>query len=129
LHQELARLIRLGVQDGWAADAEVAGPRYCRSRIGAPREERYFFSITAVLMDRTGNAQNNPEDSFRGGYHLYPYGEINRVVPLNEGAARGSERLVLWRLDATGASVPSGRSTAVAGRCSWNSGQHSSACP
>jgi Domain of unknown function (DUF4863) len=87
LYQELARLIRLGVQDGWAGDAEVAGPRYCRSRIGAPREERYFFSITAVLMDSTDNAQNNPEDSFRGGYHLYPYGEINRVVPLNEGAA------------------------------------------
>jgi len=38
-------------------------------------------------MDNTDNAQNNPEDSLHGGYHLYPYGAINRVVPLNEGAA------------------------------------------
>src|SRR5471032_2906388 len=87
LYQELARLIRLGVQDGWAAEAKVAGPRYCRSRICAPSEERYFFSITAVLMDSTDNAQNNPEGSFRRGYHLYPYGEINWAVPFNEGAA------------------------------------------
>ena len=83
MYQELARLIRLGVQDGWAAEAKVAGPRYCRSQIGASREERYFFSITAVLMDRTDNAQNNPEDSFRGAYHLYPYGKINWAAPLN----------------------------------------------
>jgi hypothetical protein len=38
-------------------------------------------------MDSTDNARNNPEDSFRGGYHLYAYGEINSVAPLNQGAA------------------------------------------
>jgi Domain of unknown function (DUF4863) len=87
LYRELARLITLGVQEGWAADAEVAGPRYRRSRVGLPSADTFFFSITAVLLDSTDNAQNNPEDSFRADYHLHPYGEINLVVPLNEGAA------------------------------------------
>ncbi|KAA0996158.1 DUF4863 family protein [Paraburkholderia panacisoli] len=87
LYRELARLITLGVQEGWAADAEVAGPRYRRSRVGLPSADTFFFSITAVLLDSTDNAQNNPEDSFRADYHLHPYGEINLVVPLNGGAA------------------------------------------
>jgi hypothetical protein len=40
-YQELARLLHLGAQNGSAAYAEVADPRYCRSRIGAPSEETY----------------------------------------------------------------------------------------
>ncbi len=48
---------------------EVAGSRFCRSRIRTPGKERYFFSITAVLVDSTDNAHNNPEGNFRGGYH------------------------------------------------------------
>ncbi|WP_394779765.1 DUF4863 family protein [Undibacterium sp.] len=87
LYQQLAQLIRTGVQDGWAADAEIAGPRYRRSRIEAPSEHTCFFSIMAVLMDSRDNEQHNPEGSFRGGYHLHPYGEINMVVPLDKGAA------------------------------------------
>jgi hypothetical protein len=87
LYNELARLITLGVQDGWAADTEVAGPRYRRSRVSAPCEETFFFSVTAVLLDSTDNMQNNPEGSFRADDHAHPYGEINLVVPLNEGAA------------------------------------------
>jgi hypothetical protein len=87
LYKELARLITLGVQEGWAADAEIAGPRYRRSRVGVPSEDTFFFGITAVLLDSTDNVQNNPEGSLRAGYHLHPYGEFNLVVPLNEGAA------------------------------------------
>jgi Domain of unknown function (DUF4863) len=87
LYRDLARLITLGVQEGWAADAEVAGPRYRRSQVSLPCADTFFFSITAVLLDSTDNAQDNPEQSFRAGYHLHPYGEINLVVPLNEGAA------------------------------------------
>jgi hypothetical protein len=87
LYKDLSRLITLGVQEGWAADIEIAGPRYRRSQLGAPSAETFFFSATAVLLDSTDNAQNNPEGSFRAGYHLHPYGEINLVVPLNEGAA------------------------------------------
>src|SRR5260370_25050570 len=51
LYKDLARLITLGVQEGWAADAEIAGPRYRRSRVGVPCADTFFFSITAVLMD------------------------------------------------------------------------------
>ncbi|MEM5461916.1 DUF4863 family protein [Paraburkholderia phytofirmans] len=87
LYKELARLITLGVQDGWAADTEVAGPRYRRSRVSAPCEETFFFSATAVLLDSTQNTQKNPQGSFRADYHAHPYGEINLVVALNEGAA------------------------------------------
>ena len=87
LYRDLSRLIILGVNEGWAADAEIAGPRYRRSRLVAPCAETFFFSITAVLMDSTDNTQNNPEGSFRGDYHAHPYGEFNLVVPLDEGAA------------------------------------------
>jgi hypothetical protein len=87
LYKDLARLIRLGVEEGWAADVEISGPRYRRARLVAPCPETFFFSITAVLMDSTGNEQDNPEDSFRGDYHAHPYGEFNMVVPLDEGAA------------------------------------------
>jgi hypothetical protein len=87
LYRDLSRLITLGVKEGWAADTEVAGPRYRRSQVVMPSAETFFFSATAVLLDSTDNAQNNPEGSFRANYHLHPYGEINLVVPLDEGAA------------------------------------------
>jgi hypothetical protein len=87
LYKDLARLITLGVREGWAADTEVAGPRYRRSRVVAPCAETFFFSVTAVLLDSTDNAQNNPEGGFRADCHLHPYGEFNLAVPLDEGAA------------------------------------------
>jgi len=87
LYKDLSRLISRGVTEGWAAETEIAGPRYRRSRLVAPSEETFFFSITAVLMDSTDNVQNNREGSFRGDYHAHPYGEFNLVVPLTEGAA------------------------------------------
>ncbi|CAM2154756.1 DUF4863 domain-containing protein [Pararobbsia alpina] len=87
LYRDLARLITEGVKEGWAADIEVAGPRYRRSQIVTPSAETFFFSATAVLMDSTDNTQNNAEGGFRANEHLHPYGEINLVVPLNKGAA------------------------------------------
>jgi hypothetical protein len=87
LYQRLSRSIKAGVEDGWAANIEIRGRRYRRSRLLAPSERTFFFSITAVYMDSTGNDQNNPEGSFRGDYHGHPYGELNMVVPLSEGAA------------------------------------------
>jgi hypothetical protein len=72
LYKDLPRLITLGVKEGWAADVEIAGPRYRRARLVVPCAETFFFSITAVLMDSTDNSQNNPEGSFRGDYHSHP---------------------------------------------------------
>jgi hypothetical protein len=87
LYKDVSRRIRLAVKEGWAAEIEIAGPRYRRSQLALPSAETFFFGITAVVMDSTDNIQNNAEGSFRGGYHLHPYGEINLVVPLDEGAA------------------------------------------
>jgi hypothetical protein len=87
LFERLAELVKAGVRNGWAANVEVGGPRYRRSRIAQPSVETFFFSITAVYMDSTGNTQGNPEGSFRGDYHAHPYGEFNMVVPVSAGAA------------------------------------------
>ena len=85
LYRELAELITAGVAEGWAANVEINGPRYRRSRISEPTADTAYFSITAVLMD-SESPPNNPERVVRGDYHLHPYGELNMVVPLTLGA-------------------------------------------
>jgi hypothetical protein len=87
-YQDLARLIRIGVEEeGWAADIEIAGRRYRRARLVEPSEKTLGFSITTVYMNSHENDQANPEGSFRGDYHSHPYGEFNMVVALDDGAA------------------------------------------
>ncbi|MFL9921622.1 DUF4863 family protein [Paraburkholderia fungorum] len=87
-HRETSRLMKIGVlEEGWAANVEIGGHRYRRSRLVDPSETTFGFSITAVYLDSTNNTQNNPENSFRGEYHSHPYGEFNMVISLNEGAA------------------------------------------
>lgn len=87
LYQTLARLVKQGVRDGWAANVELDGSIYRRSRIADPSEGTRYFSVTAVYMDSTDNTQGNPGNTYRGQYHAHPYGELNMVVPLNPGAA------------------------------------------
>src|SRR3954467_6038999 len=87
LYQTFARLVTRGVEDGWAANVELDGPVYRRSRIAEPSARTQHFSITAVYMDSRGNHQGNPGGTYRGQYHAHPYGEFNMVVPLNPGAA------------------------------------------
>jgi len=78
LYSQLASLIKDGVKEGWAANEEVDGPRYRRSRICDPCAETFYFSITAVYMES--------QEVYRGDYHAHPYGEINLVAPVDEGA-------------------------------------------
>jgi hypothetical protein len=78
LYDDLARMIAEGVRAGWAANVEVDGRGYRRSRIAEPREVLSYFSITAVYMDSV--------EPYRGQYHLHPYGELNLVVPLDADA-------------------------------------------
>ena len=87
LYRSLATSIVQGVEDGWAANVEIEGPTYRRSRIAEPSGRTLHFSITAVYMDSTGNRQGHPDHRFRGQYHGHPYGEFNMVVPMNPGAA------------------------------------------
>jgi hypothetical protein len=82
-YRNLSRLIKTGVRDGWAANIEVEGPHYRRSRVAEPSAQTHYFSITAVYIDTRDAASDG---SFRGQYHLHPYGEFNMVVPMNEGA-------------------------------------------
>src|ERR1700744_2678477 len=51
LYRDLSRLIRTGVEEGWAANQEIDGPDYRRSRILEPSPETFHFSITAVYMN------------------------------------------------------------------------------
>jgi hypothetical protein len=87
LYRTLARLVKKGVEDGWAANIEIDGPLYRRSRIAEPSEQTRYFSITAVYMDSTGNGLGLPDQRYRGQFHGHPYGEFNMVVPVTPGAA------------------------------------------
>jgi hypothetical protein len=78
LYEDLSRRIKVGDAEGWAANIEVDGRRYRRSKIYEPSAETFYFSITAVFMDS--------KENYRGNYHLHPYGELNMVVPLDQGA-------------------------------------------
>ncbi|KAF0966352.1 MULTISPECIES: DUF4863 family protein [unclassified Rhodococcus (in: high G+C Gram-positive bacteria)] len=84
LYDDLARMITEGVNDGWAANVELDGPKYRRSRIASPTEELHYFSVTAVYM--------NSISRYRGQYHQHPYGELNLVVPLDPGAELAGPR-------------------------------------
>jgi hypothetical protein len=89
VYRDLARLVKLGVEEGWAANIEVDGPNYRRSRIIEPCAETFHFSITAVYLDSTDPKtfkDEDDEDVLRGQYHGHPYGELNMVVPLVTGA-------------------------------------------
>jgi hypothetical protein len=95
LYEDLSRLIKQGVEEGWAANIEVGGRRYRRGRLCDPTERTLNFSITAVYMDSQDGRMviddhdeepGNAESSFRGDYHGHPYGELNMVVPLDETA-------------------------------------------
>lgn len=87
-YDAVAALIRRGViQEGWAADVEIDGARYRRARLVPPSEETFWFSITSVYMDSTGNPQGRADGSYRGDFHGHPYGEFNMVVPVDDGAA------------------------------------------
>ena len=89
LYENLSRLVKTGVEEGWAANQEVAGPHYRRSRIMEPSAETFHFSITAVYMDSMDPKafpDEDDEDVLQGDYHGHPYGELNLVVPLTKGA-------------------------------------------
>jgi len=75
LYQDLARLITIGVlEEGWAANVEVDGPRYRRSLIAEPSAQTHYFSITAFYV--------NSVERYQGQYHAQPYGEVNLVAPI-----------------------------------------------
>jgi hypothetical protein len=85
-YRRIADLVIEGVAEGWAANIEIAGPHYRRSRLCEPCAETFYFSITAVYMDSKGFELDNTQRTFRGDYHSHPYGELNMVIPLDKDA-------------------------------------------
>lgn len=78
LYEDLCKYTKLGVEEGWAANIEMDGPKYRRSKILLPSPETRYMSITTVYM--------NSEEVYAGQYHQHPYGEINCVVQLDKTA-------------------------------------------
>lgn len=72
---ELRRLLRIGIEEGWACYAEIDGPDYRRGRLAKPSAETHGFSVeTGMLKDVLGN------------YHRHPMGEINMIAPVDATA-------------------------------------------
>ncbi|KAI1336501.1 p-hydroxylaminobenzoate lyase [Xylariaceae sp. FL0016] len=77
-YDDLCDLVRKGLSEGWVAETEIQGRMYRRGKIALPSAETRYFSITAVYMES--------QEAFAGQYHAHPYGEINCVVQIDEGA-------------------------------------------
>ncbi|KAJ7504944.1 p-hydroxylaminobenzoate lyase [Mycena galericulata] len=84
-YEDFSTLIRAGIAEGWVAQTEIDGRTYRRGRIVEPSAATRFFSITTVYMD-SNTSPSAEDDVLRGQYHAHPYGEINCVIILNEGA-------------------------------------------
>ncbi|WP_337262247.1 MULTISPECIES: 4-hydroxylaminobenzoate lyase [unclassified Serratia (in: enterobacteria)] len=74
-YQTLSRLLRLGVEEGWVAYVEVAGPSYRRGRIAEVGFNTAGMSIESGLLCNV-----------KGQYHCHTKGEINMIIPLEPGA-------------------------------------------
>ncbi|UNI17863.1 hypothetical protein JDV02_004177 [Purpureocillium takamizusanense] len=98
-YDDFCAYIKQGLAEGWVAETEIAGPHYRRGRISPPTERTHFLSITTVYMDggvvveegtkvedEDGDKDGDGDGVLRGQYHQHPYGEINCVVALDEGA-------------------------------------------
>jgi len=72
-YSELLRLLRTGIDEGWACYAEITGPDYRRGRIAESSPATNGFSV------ETGKLRN-----VLGNYHRHPMGEINMIGPVDE---------------------------------------------
>ncbi|KAF2850552.1 p-hydroxylaminobenzoate lyase [Plenodomus tracheiphilus IPT5] len=80
IYEDLCTLTLAGFHEGWLANTPITGPNYRRSKLALPSESTRYFSITAVYVDA------RDQDVFSGQHHSHPYGEINCVVVIDEGA-------------------------------------------
>lgn len=74
-YAELLKLLRMGIDEGWACYAEIDGPDYRRGRLAKNCPETQGFSVeTGMLKNVLGN------------YHCHPLGEINMIGPVDATA-------------------------------------------
>ena len=74
-YARLVRLMKLGVEEGWAAYEDIEGNDYRRGRIAEPSSETSDMSVESGLLK-----------DVKGQYHCHTKGEINMIIPLEEGA-------------------------------------------
>lgn len=74
-YADLRRLLKLGMEEGWAAYVEIEGTDYRRGRIAEPSQETAGMSVESGLLR-----------DVKGQYHCHTTGEINMIIPLEEGA-------------------------------------------
>jgi 2-hydroxylaminobenzoate mutase len=74
-YKTLSRLLKLGVEEQWAAYVEIEGPDYRRGRISEPVRETADMSVESGLLR-----------DVKGQYHCHTNGEINMIIPLEPGA-------------------------------------------
>lgn len=74
-YERLAHLLQAGVAEGWVAYAEIEGPDYRRGRIAEPANDTANMSLESGLLR-----------DVKGQYHCHTCGEINMIIPLEEGA-------------------------------------------
>lgn len=93
LYDDLARMIRYGVRDGWAANIEVDGRRYRRSRLAEPSAELNYFSVTAVYGQRRAVSRAVPSAPVRRAQPSRAAGrrrEADRAARLERAGLDGS---------------------------------------
>ena len=74
-YETLARLLKLGLEEGWVGYVEIEGADYRRGRIAEPSEKTADMSVDAGLLR-----------DVKGHYHCHTRGEINMVIPLEADA-------------------------------------------
>jgi len=71
--RDLAGSCRVGVAEGWLCNREGGGIRY--GRIFKPADDLHGFSVDVVDMS-----------DIAGPHHRHPLGEIDLVMPIDDGA-------------------------------------------
>ena len=71
--RDLAASCRVGVSQGWLCNREAGGIRY--GRIFKPADDLHGFSVDVVDMS-----------DIAGPHHRHPLGEIDLVMPIDDGA-------------------------------------------
>ncbi|THC92406.1 hypothetical protein EYZ11_008126 [Aspergillus tanneri] len=50
-YEDMCKLVKLGLEEGWVASEPLDGPKYRRSRVATPGPENNYMSITTVFFD------------------------------------------------------------------------------
>lgn len=74
-YARMVSLLKIGVEEEWAAYVEIDGADYRRGRIAEASLETAGMSIESGLLR-----------DVKGQYYCHTNGEINMIIPLEEGA-------------------------------------------